>query len=277
MDFVCVEDYERRAQSMFNNPEELDYFNAAACLGNTARNNIEAYKKYKILPKVLRDVSDIDTTTVIFGESLKFPVGISPTANHILAHDEAELATGKGGIRADTCMIHSLFARKSIEEVTEACQGKGLRWMQIQPIKQKDIIVDVISRAEKNGYKAIVVTCDNPGVPIHYFRLRKPFKNRSVMKLGNFSEEINNYLFNNTDGVTNSLVRFGQDINEPAHSWEWIDWLRSKTSLPIVLKGIMRPDDAIEAIKHDIQGILVSNHGGRMLDDVPATVSFSHT
>jgi (S)-2-hydroxy-acid oxidase len=160
-------------------------------------------------------------------------------------------------------MIQSLFSFKSIEDVTECCGHKGLRWMQVQPLKDHSIIADIISRAEKNGYKAIVLTCDNPQ-KIHalsnYHKYDHPVKMFNL-KYGNFPKETQ-------DSMINELEKFF----EPAHTWKFVDWLRSITSLPIVLKGIMRPDDAIEALKHDIQGILVSNHGGRVLDDVPATI-----
>ena len=171
-------------------------------------------------------------------------------------------------------MIQSLFSTKTIEEVTKV--NEGLKWMQIQPIQNYVHMINVVQRAEKNGYKALVVTCDDPGEHRLFVLMRDEF--HPPFSLANFPQELSEYLFNNPNKnliLTEFFIKcFAMHT---VNKWEWIDWLRSITTLPIVLKGIMRADDAIEALKHDIQAILVSNHGGRTLDGVPATVSTQYT
>lgn len=172
-------------------------------------------------------------------------------------------------MRSGVCMIQSVFSSKPIEEVSEACgAGQGLRWMQLQPIHDDSMLVDIVQRAERSDYKALVVTCDHPRLALRrYSRSKNPLP---FLFLGNFSKEFNDVIMqdfrNNID----------KHFIKASATWEWIDWLRSITYLPIVLKGITNAEDAKEALRHDIQAILVSNHGGRNLDGVPATVSLPH-
>lgn len=152
-----------------------------------------------------------------------------------------------------------------MEEVDEACEGRGLRWMQLQPIHDNKVIIDIVQRAEKANYKAIVVTCDQPRGGVWYLK-----DNQVHPSPRNFSKEMIDMTFSSPGGYTKN---FEKHMIHSGGTWDWIDWLRSVTSLPIVIKGILNPEDAKEAIKHDIQAIVVSNHGGRVLDGVPPTVS----
>ena len=234
---------------------------------------------------MLRNVSNVDTSVTLLGQKIPFPIGISPTAHHVFAQPDGEVATARGNlyvfcttinyimckgcVKSGTCMIQSMLSNKSIEEVTEGCNGQGLRWMQVQPIRDRSQTVDIVRRAEKNGYKALIMTCDDPEIPHLYTVMKYGFE--IPPNTGNvFGNLKANKDFADPDA---HIACVTDDLFEPAQSWEWIDWLRSNTTLPIVLKGILRADDAVEALKHNIQGILVSNHGGRVLDDVPATVS----
>ena len=166
-----------------------------------------------------------------------------------------------------------MFSFKSIEEVTESCEGEGLRWMQIQPMNDRPVLADIIQRAEKANYKAIVVTCDYPRLPLHYKIMKiwppNPSSDAKGHYAGNFSKEWNDFIYSDLSVLRKVLEKH---VINPG-TWETVDWIRSVTSLPIVLKGILHPDDAREAIKHDIQAIQVSNHGGRNIDETPPTVS----
>ena len=155
----------------------------------------------------------------------------------------------------------STFSNKSIEEVTGGC-SEGLKWFQVQPMKNRLLTVELVQRAERCGFKAIVVTCDHPINP------RGPDDKRKFdsLLLNNFSDELN-------EKFRGNIGKACEDFLDPSATWEWVDWLRSITRLPIVLKGIQRADDAREAISHDIQAIQVSNHGGRKLDGGAPTVS----
>ena len=157
----------------------------------------------------------------------------------------------------------SVFADKSIEEVAEGC-SEGLKWMQLQPMRNRSLTIDIVQRAEKCGFKAIVVTCDHPVNPSRHGPQRV---DATYMKIANFNEEINK------KHQEDYVKLLNEELLDPSATWEWVDWLHSITTLPIVLKGIQRADDAREAINHNIWAIQVSNHGGRKLDGGPPTVS----
>ena len=177
-------------------------------------------------------------------------------------------------MKAGVSMSVSRFSTKSIEEITSQCEGKGLRWMQIQPSRDRSITIDLVQRATQCGCKALTVTCDQPEVGIKYSK-SSISKSVQQLKLANLSDEVNDIIFGRKPHNLSEVIRDTVDIFlDPKQSWEWVDWLRSITSLPIVLKGIMTVEDAREALKHDIQAIQVSNHGGRHFDGAPATVRY---
>ena len=157
----------------------------------------------------------------------------------------------------NTCMVLSSLSTTSIEEVAES-SGNGLRWLQLYVFQDKDLTRKLILRAESAGYKALVITVDHPTMPkgklFHHFRLPKH------LSFANFVQSTKEKLAN---------------ILDPSNTWETIDWLQGVTKLPIILKGILTFEDAQEALKHNVKGILVSNHGGRLLDGAPAAVSAS--
>jgi len=160
-------------------------------------------------------------------------------------------------------MTQSQWSNKSIEEVTDGCGNEGLRWFHVQPLRDRNMTIDLVERAERFGYKALLVTCDNPENSRKYHELRDGFPIPPNFKLGNFSDEVNDILVN--DEPNKDLANETNLIlYDTSQSWEWIDWLRSISTLPIVLKGITRAEDAREACKHSIQAIQVSSHGGRV-------------
>ena len=238
--------------------------------------------RYVILPRVLVNVSVVDMSVKLLGNRIDFPIGISPTAMHYLAHHEGEKGTARGkeypiykyypnclslsssaAARLNTCMTLSSWSSTSIEEVAEANGDRSLRWFQLYVYKDKQLTINLIQRAEREGYKALVVTVDTPEVGLRNDYTFTP----PLGKLANFRD--NSLL--STGGLT--LQEYAmKNFDNPTLTWDGIDWLRSITRLPIILKGILRSDDAREALRHNIQGIMVSNHGGRQLDTVPATV-----
>ena len=157
-----------------------------------------------------------------------------------------------------TCFTLSSWSTTSIEEVAEHNGSHSLRWFQLYVYKDNNLTIELVRRAEREGFKALVVTVDTPESGLRFAEKRNKFSLPPHIKLANFSDRNSRSLLSSW-GIS-LLV------------WDGIDWLRSITRLPIVLKGILRADDAREAMKHDIQGILVSNHGARQLDTVPAAV-----
>ena len=168
-------------------------------------------------------------------------------------------------------MTLSSWSTTGLEDVGVA-NGNGLRWYQVEIYKDAEITEQLVKRAETAGYKAIVVTIDIPVAGIKWSDHRYQFTLPDHLTLPHFKH------FSNDISNSDSRPYFEQltaRLVNPKTTWESLDWLRSVTSLPIVLKGILRADDAREALKHDIQGIVVSNHGARQLDTVPATVCYN--
>ena len=156
-----------------------------------------------------------------------------------------------------TCMVLSTWSTVSIEDVAEA-SGSGLRWFQLYVYRDRRLTRELVLRAERAGYKALVVTVDSP-TTVRRSKARTHFNLPKHLSLANFS----------------NFQTIEQYRSEPVVNWKTIDWLRGVTKLPMILKGILTAEDTEEALKHDIQGIVVSNHGARQLDGVPASVSTS--
>ena len=166
-----------------------------------------------------------------------------------------------------TCMVLSASSTINIEDVAEA-SGSGLRWFQLEIYRDRQLTKELVIRAEAAGYKALVVTVDTPIMGNRLADARNRFNLPKHLSRANFS---------NVQAITKESDsdphQYSSDIIDPSSSWKTIDWLRGVTKLPVILKGILTAEDTEEALKHDIQGIVVSNHGARQLDGVPATVS----
>ena len=170
-----------------------------------------------------------------------------------------------------TCMVLSSWSTTNIEDVAEA-SGSGLRWFQLYVYRDRQLTRELVLRAEKTGYKALVITVDTPIVGRRLPDARNRFNLPKHLSLANFSNvQAQSSLI--TKEHDSGLHQYTSAMIDPSLSWKTIDWLRGVTKLPMILKGILTAEDTEEALKHDIQGILVSNHGARQLDGVPATVS----
>ncbi|THZ22683.1 FMN-dependent dehydrogenase [Aureobasidium pullulans] len=211
----------------------------------TLKDNEAAFNRYKIRPRVMINVAKIDLETNIFGIKTSAPFGFSPAAMHGLAHPDGEMATSRAAAKANICMGLSAFATKALEDVI--AQGTGNPYfMHISMIKDK---------VASAGYKAIFLSVD---VPVLGQRLNE-HKNK----------------FELPEGLEwPNLTAVGEGLEYDA-TIEWhtaIPWMRSQTKLEIWLKGVASPEDVALAIQHKVDGIMISNHGGRQLDGVPATL-----
>ena len=170
-------------------------------------------------------------------------------------------------------MVLSSWSTTSIEEVAEA-SGSGLRWFQLYVYRDRQLTKELVLRAERAGYKALVITVDTPIVGRRLADSRHRFNLPQHLSLANFSSgQAQSSLV--TKEHDSGLHQYTSAMIDPSLNWNTIDWLRGITKLPIILKGILTAEDTEEAIKHNMQGILVSNHGARQLDGVPATVSIN--
>jgi 4-hydroxymandelate oxidase len=235
----------------------------------TLRANREAFQRLQLLPRALADVSSVDPSTTVLGTRLSFPVILAPVALHKLANPQGELATARTAAAAGTVVTLSTMSSYRIEEVAAASDGP--KWFQLYVHPDREITKRLVARAEEAGFSALVLTVDVPRLG----RREADFRNQLTFPEGVFPV---NYLGEaELDSLPvqaqgSVLAAQGAVLIDPALSWRDVDWLRSVTSMPLLLKGVLHPEDALIALEHGVAGIIVSNHGGRQLDTVPAAI-----
>ncbi|NXE91529.1 HAOX1 oxidase, partial [Menura novaehollandiae] len=268
---VCIADFEEHAKTFL--PKSVyDYYRSGADDQETLADNVAAFSRWKLYPRVLRDVSVLELSTSVLGRKISMPVCVAATAMQRMAHAHGETATARACQAVGTGMMLSSWATSSIEEVAEAAPA-GLRWLQLYVYKDREVTESLVRRAERAGYSGIFVTVDTPYLGRRVADVRNKFQLPPHLRLKNFSSSDLAFSSGKDFGENSGLAVYVAEAIDASVSWEDIKWLRGLTSLPIVLKGILRADDAKEAVKIGVNGILVSNHGARQLDGVPATVT----
>ncbi|KFP06070.1 Hydroxyacid oxidase 1, partial [Calypte anna] len=260
---VCVADFEEYAKKFL--PKSVyDYYRSGADDQQTLAENVAAFSRWKLYPRVLRDVSVMDLSTTVLGQKISMPLCVGATAMQRMAHPDGETATAKACQAMGTGMMLSSWATSSIEEVAEAAPD-GLHWLQLYVYKDREVTKSLVRRAERAGYKGIFVTADTPFLGRRIDDVRNKFQ---------LPPHLSDLAFSSGKdfGENSGLSVYVAEAIDPSINWEDIKWLRGLTSLPIIVKGILRADDAKEAVKIGVNGILVSNHGARQLDGVPATI-----
>ncbi len=253
MEPLNVSEYEAIAQARID-PALWDFYQGGSDDEVTMRDCRAAFERIKLRPRVLVDISAIDMSATVLGAPISLPVLIAPTATHCIAHPEGECATAQGAGRADTLMIASTVSTRTLEEIAQAASGP--LWFQLYAYPSWETLV---RRAEAAGYRAIVLTVDLP-------------------KLGNREKERRNNLTIPPAPFQEANLVGLKNEGEPwvVLTWDFIARLRATTSLPIVLKGILTAEDAQLAVEYGVDGIVVSNHGGRQLDTaVPSIEALS--
>ncbi len=247
MEPVNISEYEALAQARME-PGAWDFFQGGSDDEVTLRECRTALERIRLRPRMLVDTSKLDVSTTVLSTPVSMPVLVAPTAHHCLAHPEGECATAQGAGMARTLMIASTFSTRSIEEIAAAASGP--LWFQMYSYRGLDIPAQLVRRAEAAGYRAIVVTVDAPQLGKRERDIRNDFKLPAHVRPAN--------------------VVFDEDESYiPAPTiltWDSLDWLRGITSLPLLLKGVLTAEDAVMAVERGVQGIIVSNHGGRQLD-----------
>ena len=246
----------------------FDYIAGGADDEVSLRSNREAYGKWALRPRVLVDVSSCDTSATVLGQRVSMPILVAPTAFHGLVHPDGETGTARGAAAAGTIMVVSAIATRTIEEIAAAVAAP--RWFQLYVWKDREVTAELVKRAARAGYRAICLTVDTPLLG----RREKDERNSFTLPPG---IGIANVRPAGLDGMPESehgsaFAKYVKEMLDPAVTWRDLAWLRSLTSLPIVVKGIMTMEDAKIAVEHGVEGIVVSNHGGRQLDSTPATL-----
>jgi lactate 2-monooxygenase len=255
-------------------PRTAAYVFGAAGAEDTMRANEEAFRRWRIVPRMLRDVSARDLGVTVLGTELPAPLGLAPIGIQTIVHPEGELAVARAAAAVGLPMTVSTVSGSPLEEIAEAAEGP--KWFQLYWPVNRELAASFLARAEHAGYQAIVVTLDTflPGwKPRDLTGAWQPF----LEGVG-----IANYL---SDPVFLSLLekppdeeplaavgQFLMQFTNPGLTWDDLDFLRSRTTLPIALKGILHPDDARAAVHHGVDAVVVSNHGGRQVDGAIASL-----
>jgi len=240
----------------------FDYIAGGAEDEVTLRRNREAFGRWALRPRVLRDVSKRDTKTVLLGERVSMPVCVAPTSFHALVHPEGEVATARGTAAAETILIASTVSTKPLEEIAAAADAP--RWFQLYVYKDRAVTEELVNRAVKAGYKALCLTADTPVLGRRERDERNAFTLPPGFGIANLKPA-------GLDGMPeveqgSAFAQYVTDLLDSSLTWDDVDWLKSISPLPLVVKGIMTAEDAVLAVDHGIAGIVVSNHGGRQLD-----------
>jgi 4-hydroxymandelate oxidase len=250
---VNLRDFEAAARTCLD-PVYYDYFASGAQDETTVAANEAAFRSRTLIPRVLRGCPPPRLETSVLGQTAAMPVLIAPTAFHRLACPDAEVATGRAAAAADVIMIAAMLSTVTIEEI--ATTGAKL-WFQLYIQPDLAFTESLVRRAETAGCRALVVTVDSPA-------------------LGRNERGDRNNFHDLPPGVycanMGAAGHVRQVVLSPAISWWHVDWLRETTSLPILLKGVLHPADAELAVEHGVDGLIVSNHGGRQLDATPASL-----
>lgn len=288
--------------------EAFAYIAGGAGTDSTIRQNRTGFSNWKILPRMLKDVSVRDTSIELFGDQLPFPLLLSPVGVLELVHQEADLAVAKACAQTGVPMIFSNQASYPMEQCA-AKMGASPRWFQLYWSKSNELVASLVKRAEASGCSAIVVTLDTTllgwriqdldlaylpflrgkGIaqyvsdPVFNRLLDEPDESAPIERkvtletIANVVQLMSNYpggFFKNltSQRPLKAVQKFISIYSRPSLTWENLAFLREQTKLPIILKGILHPDDARMALDHGVNGIIVSNHGGRQVDGAISTI-----
>jgi len=248
-------------------PEAFGYVAGSAGRSSTARANAEAFERWRIVPRMLRDVAERDLSTELWGTRLPAPVALAPIGVQTIVHPDGELASARAASALGLVYTHSTAAAHSLEEAAEAC-GDGARWYQLYWPSDPEVAVSFVRRAEQAGYSALVVTLDTFTMgwrPTDLDAAYLPFLQGTG--IANYlSDQAFNAPLGDDPELGDQVFRWAGIFGNPALTWSDLAWLRERTSLPIILKGVLHPDDAREAVAAGVDGLVVSNHGGRQVD-----------
>ena len=245
-----------------------DYYASGAHDEVTLRENCAAFARIRLAYRVLVDVSARDQGTTVLGQRLAMPVMIAPTAFHKMAHPDGELATARAAATAGTVMILSSLSNTAVEEVVLATTAPV--WFQLYVYKDRGATEALVKRVEAAGCRALVLTVDAPLLGRRERDVRNRFCLPEGLEVRNMTER--GYGAVSAHPTDSGLASYVASMLDPSLSWKDVAWLRSITRLPVLIKGIVRADDAVRAADAGVQGIVVSNHGGRQLDTAPATI-----
>jgi len=266
IDILNLDSLEALARDRLD-PMLYDYIAGGAGDEWTLAESRAAWSRYQLLPRMLRGVSDRSLETSVLGQTVSLPVLVPPMGFQGLCHAEAELATARATAAEGTIFCASTVSNESLESIAEASGGP--RWFQLYVYRDKEITRGLVDRAVAAGYTALCLTVDTPLAGARERDRRNSLRMPAHLALGNFPAT-HTAEHHHGQGAGSALAQYIAARWDPGLTWDDVSWLRSVSALPIVVKGVLAPDDAVLAIEHGAAAVIVSNHGGRQLDTAPA-------
>jgi isopentenyl diphosphate isomerase/L-lactate dehydrogenase-like FMN-dependent dehydrogenase len=268
MEPINLADFESLARERLS-PAAWDYFAGGAEDEYTVADNVAAFRRVKLRPRVLADVAERDLTTTVLGLPIALPVVLAPTSHQSMAHPDAEKATMRGAAAAGTIATLGTGNHYGVEEAAAAAHGHPF-WFQMYCYESRAVTERLIRRAEAAGARALVVTADATFPPKRERHLRTNFTLPPHVELRNLvGVGLQDQLLRPEHG---GMPAFIASLRNMLLTWDEIDWMRRVTDLPILLKGVLTAEDATLAAEHGLDGVIVSNHGGRQVDGTLATI-----
>jgi 4-hydroxymandelate oxidase len=264
---VSLADYEALARAALPRPT-FEYFAAGAGAQITVRENSQAYDSIRLRPRVLVPVGTRDHSVTMFGRRLATPIVVAPMAFQKLAHPDGELATARACAATGAVFVASTMATILLEELATATPAP--KWFQLYVFKDRGVTRELVERAEAAGYDAIQMTADVPVMGRREADVRNCFALPEGLTVKNL-EAAGHGCLTAGDGESGPAL-YTRYLFDPDLSWRDVEWLGSITQLPVLVKGVLRGDDAARAIDSGAAGVVVSNHGGRQLDTSIPTI-----
>lgn len=265
---VVYEEWEEKAREAL---EDGPFYYVAGGAGGekTMKANLEAFDRWQILPRMLRNVENRDLSVDLFGDTYDFPVLHAPIGVQSIIHQDGDLGSARACKKLGVPFIASSASTEPMEKIAEE-MGDAPKWFQLYWSNDPDVTASFLKRAEASGYSAIVATLDTPMMAWREYDLKNvylPFL---------MGEGVGNYFTDPAfrakldespeDDPTGAILHWTQVFGNVGLTWDDVAFLKQNTNLPIILKGILHPDDAKLALEHGADGIIVSNHGGRQVD-----------
>jgi len=261
---ACVADFQELARQKLPAPV-YDYLTDGSTDQVTLQENIAAFRRMKLLPPIVAGVDKVDTSTTVLKQKIDLPILLAPVGGQGLFHPNGALAATRAAAKAGTIYGLSTSACNSIEEVAAASTGP--KWFQLYVPKDRAVAEQMVRRAERAGYTAIIVTVDlgerKDGDLRNRFALPHPMLLKLLADVGFKFDTLMSY---------EDLIAYNSTLWDKGLTWDIFAWLRERTKLPLLVKGVLRREDALKAVSLGLDGIVVSNHGGRRLDTMPASI-----
>ncbi|MEV6807935.1 alpha-hydroxy acid oxidase [Streptomyces sp. NPDC051132] len=259
---MALHEYEAAARQRLSGPV-WDFLAGGSGTESMLSAGREALDRIRLRPRCLVDVSACDPATSLLGAPLAAPLGIAPMAYHRLVDPEGEVATARAAGETGTLFTVSMFASRTLEDIAAAATGP--LWLQLYWLKRRAPMLELVRRAEDAGYRALVLTVDAPRVAHRPRDARNGFAVPDGIRAVNIDPSMMSASHAGEAGAS-AIARHSREQFDASLTWEDLAWLRERTALPLVLKGVLTGEDAALALKYGVDALVVSNHGGRQLD-----------